>query len=421
MSRTPSPAWVEPADGTRAAEAEPMPPLDAWFHRQQSSGAACTTVGYAAWFDGPPPALAQLRTRVLQRLGGFRRLRAVPFIEAGNWPHWHEDPAFEGDRHVTASGELGPLLSEPLPAGQPPWQLHLLPDADGFAVLLRAHHALLDGQSLSIMLTALLDPAPERRPRSPVSPPSLLPPASLARKLAWALDDLLPKSRPLPFHGQLGAGRDLTFTRLPGELLAAARNALDGPRSSNTAVLLAAVAGALRELGLSGSAACAMVPVDVRTADQSTLLGNHYATVRLPLPAHPDPRLRLAALDHRIRRTDLRQRASLQAQLVASRARRHTAFGAAAGRYVESPRYSSLLCTSLPSASGPCATLGTARLAAAALLPPLGPSHPLAVSLTRHPRGAVLTTLADHTRAALTAPLNAAITDHLRQLATPQR
>ncbi|MGC0317659.1 wax ester/triacylglycerol synthase domain-containing protein [Kitasatospora acidiphila] len=388
-----------------------MLPLDAWFHRQQSSGAACMTVGYAAWFDGPPPTLTQLRARVRQRLGGFRRLRAVPVAKGDNWPHWQEGPAFEADHHLTASGELIPLLTESLPAGRPPWQLHLLPDADGFALLLRAHHALLDGQSLSIMLNVLLDPAPEHRPRPQAPPPSL------ARKVAWALDDLLPKARPLPFHGRLGPGRHLAFTGLPSELLTAARHALGARKTSNTAVLLTAIAGALRESGLTGSPACAMVPVDVRTADQPTLLGNHYATVRLPLPAHPDPGRRLAALEHRIRRTDLRQRALFQADLVAARPRRVTAFGTAAGRYVDSPHYFSLLCTSLPAAPGAAATLDTARLTAAALLPPLGPSHPLAVSLTHHPAGAVLTTLTDRTRAALAAPFNAAVTDQLRHLA----
>lgn len=155
--------------------------------------------------------------------------------------------------------------------------------------------------------------------------------------MAWALDDLLPKARPLPFHGRLGPGRHLAFTGLPSELLTAARHALGARKTSNTAVLLTAIAGALRESGLTGSPACAMVPVDVRTADQPTLLGNHYATVRLPLPAHPDPGRRLAALEHRIRRTDLRQRALFQADLVAARPRRVTAFGTAAGRYVDSP------------------------------------------------------------------------------------
>ncbi|MCN9243671.1 WS/DGAT domain-containing protein [Streptomyces sp. RY43-2] len=421
-------------DPTRIAA---MPPLDAWLHRQQSGGAACMTALYVSWFEGPAPTLEALRARARQRLQPFRRLRTLPHsltddrTGIDNWPHWRESDELDVEHHITAPGDMSPaplkldrLLAKPLDHGRPPWQLHLLPAENGFALLLRAHHALLDGQSLRTVLYALLDtgPLPEparaaRQERVSVAPSA----PSLGRRVAWALDDLLPKGRPLPFHGPVGPRRDIAFSRLPREVLTAARDGLKtGTRASNTAVFLASVAGALQDLGLTGRfpglpGVCALVPVDVRTAAQAALLGNHYATVRLPLPTHRDPYRRLTAMEQRIRGARLHQRANAQADVVSSRPQRFTAFGTAAGRYVDSPRYFSLLCSSVPSPPGGF-TLGTARLTAAAALPPLGPGHPLAVTMTHHHTGAVLSAVTDPDRR-LAEPLAAAVDEQLRYLA----
>ncbi|MEV5988526.1 wax ester/triacylglycerol synthase domain-containing protein [Streptomyces sp. NPDC052051] len=411
-----------------------MPPLDAWLHRQQSGGAACMTALYVSWFEGPAPTLEALRARARRRLQPFRRLRALPhhLTDDGtgidNWPHWRESGELDVEHHITAPGGMSPtplrldqLLATPLDHGRPPWQLHLLPAENGFALLLRAHHALLDGQSLRTVLYALLDTGPSPQPARAgrQEPVSVAP--SLGRRITWALDDLLPKGRSLPFHGPVGHRRDIAFSRLPREVLTAARDALGtGTKASNTAVFLASVAGALQDLGLTGRfprlpGVCALVPVDVRTVSEAALLGNNYATVRLPLPTHRDPYRRLAAMEQRIRGARLHQRANAQADVVSSRPHRFTALSTAAGRYVDSPRYFSLLCSSVPGPRGGL-TLGTARLTAAAALPPLGPGHPLAVTMTHHHTGAVLSAVTDPDHQ-FAEPFTAAVDEQLRCLA----
>ncbi|MDR3083855.1 MAG: hypothetical protein LBV60_23560, partial [Streptomyces sp.] len=159
----PAPACAGRLGPDHPAGLAAMPPLDAWLYQQQSSGSACMTATYLARFEGPAPALPDLRARARQRLQPFRRLRVLPHIldgcgtEAGNWPHWQESDELAVEHHITALGDMSPaslslhithLLAEPLDHGRPPWQLHLLPTEDGFTLLLRAHHALLDGQSL---------------------------------------------------------------------------------------------------------------------------------------------------------------------------------------------------------------------------------------------------------------------------------
>jgi diacylglycerol O-acyltransferase / wax synthase len=437
-SRPATPLHIADRNADELAGLEAMPSLDAWLHRQQSGGSACMTTAILGWFEGLPPTLPDLRGRARQRLAPYRRLLALPHpfdapTDPDGWPHWRHSEELAVEHHINTPVDTNPaslsttvtrLLTEPLNPEHPPWQLHLLPAEDGFALLLRAHHALLDGQSLIAVFYALLDTDPSQKPARSSRPPAASQAPSLGEKIRWALDDLLPKGRLLPFHGQVGFRRDAAFSHLPGEELSAARSALTGdttrPKASNTAVFLAAVAGALQDLDLIGRlpglpGVCALVPVDVRTAEQAALLGNHYATVRLPLPTRRDPHLRLAAIEQRIRATDLRRRAQAQAEVVSSRPHRFTALDKAAGRYVDSPRYFSLLCSSVTSPLGGFA-LGAARLTGAALLPPLGPGHPLALTMLHHNAGAVVAAVTDPDHQ-LAHPLAAAVNDQIRRLA----
>lgn len=413
------------------------------------------TVALLAWFDGPPPSVAALRSLARTRLAPHRRLNLIPetpapTATAQGWPYWAPGPEFESEHHVTAAttataataataatgtapaaleAQVAALLVRPLDPRRPPWQLHLIPAPDGFALLLRAHHALLDGGSLATVLCALLDGSgagPQLANRGPAPTPVAVP---RARQLAWALGDLLPKARPLPFHGPVDDRRAVAFSRVPSQELAAAREALGrgpSPRTasrttSRNAVFLTATAGALRTLQLTGRfprlpGVCALVPVDVRTEEQRGLLGNHYATVRVPLPGRRDARRRLAAMDDFLHRSAFAQRARAQAAVVSSRPREFTLLGDAASRYVDSPRYFSLLCSSVATHAGEL-TLGPARLVGLAAVPPLGPGHPLAVTMVHHNAGAVLTTVADHSHRRLAELLVGLIHDELRSLA----
>lgn len=399
-----------PAAGHPSGSA--MPPLDAWMHRHQSSGAICMTAGVVGWFQGFPPSLAELRETVRRRWAAYERLRLVPGVPGDGpdpWPLWCPGPEADLAHHVVASPaaagleeRTARLLAQPLGPARPPWQLHLLPTDEGFALLLRAHHALLDGVSLVALLRGLLDaPATVPGPRAPRSrgagradtAPGRLGPAR-------ALVDLLPRARPLPFHGPVDPRRAVGWSRVPAAEVSTARDALPSGRASANAVFLAATAGALRAAGVTGRAPglpgiCAMVPVDVRDGDGPVVLGNHYATVRVPLPGHGGPRRRLAAVDGFTRRAALKRRARAQALLVSSRPRRFDPVGAALGRWADSPLYSSLLCSSAATYAGPLG-LGAAELVGVSGLPPLSPGHPLAVTMFLHDAHAVVAVVTDH-------------------------
>ncbi|MFF5125399.1 wax ester/triacylglycerol synthase domain-containing protein [Streptomyces syringium] len=408
-----------------------MSPLDAWFHGQQSGEHLCMTAGLLAWFEGPPPPLAELRERVRRRWGALPRLRLMPpaASPAAAWPRWTPGPEFDTAAHVTAGPDGGHatpetatalLLARPLAPVRPPWQLHLLPSPGGFALLIRVHHALLDGTSMVTLLRSLLDASAAPLPGSAARrahAPSLAP---TRRALTRALTDVLPKARPLPFHGPVDARRVLSCERVPKATLSAARDALPSGRASTNAVFLAATAAALRTAGLAGRrpglpGVCAMVPVDVRTAEDADVLGNHYATIRVPLPTHRRAARRLAAVDSFTRRAALQGRAQAQALLVSRTRRGHGRLTDALGRYVASPLYSSLLCSSLATYAGPLA-LGAAPLVAVSALPTLSTGHPVAVTMSLHDANAVVTVVTDHQHRNLAPRLSGLIHDEIHAL-----
>ncbi|WP_372411283.1 wax ester/triacylglycerol synthase domain-containing protein [Streptomyces luteireticuli] len=395
----------------------PMSPLDAWLHSHQAGGSLCMTFGLVARFVGEPPALDALRDRAAHRWAHHDRLR----MSSGTGLRWIPGPPFDPVHHVgTPARRASPdehtahLIARPFGPPRPPWQLHLLPGPDGgFALLLRAHHALLDGRSALVLVQELLDgPAalPGQRAGSQ-APPRRRP----------GLTDLLPAGRPLPLHGPVDSRRAVAWSTVTAGELAAARDALPSGRASANAVFLAATAGALRGAGATGRlpflpGVCAMVPVDVRPDDDGALLGNHYATVRVPLPSHGRARRRLAAVDRFTRRVALHERARAQARAVAGMAGRRGALTEALGRYVDSSLYSSLLCSSLADRGGP-RTLGPAALTGLALLPSLSPGHPLAVTMVRDATGAAtLTVVTDHARRVLAGRLSALLREEIRAL-----
>ncbi|WP_432177706.1 wax ester/triacylglycerol synthase domain-containing protein [Streptomyces sp. NBC_00063] len=422
-------------DNSRPSTA--MPPLDAWMHRQQSGGGSNMTAALLAWFEGLPPTLSALRSLAGCRLAPYERLRQMPSAAdpaENSWPLWSTGPRFEAAHHIVESpgsatteleADIAALFTAPLDPRRPPWQLHLIPTTGGFVLLFRAHHALLDGRSIATSLRALCDETAALRPPRAGGPAAADSP-SRARQLAWALGDLLPKARPLPFHGPVDPHRVLSFRQVPrGELDAARaslRSAAPAGRASTNAVFLAATAGALRALGVTARplpalpGICALVPVDVRTDEESQLLGNHYATVRVPLPQLRDARERLSAVDSFVRRAAIGARARAQAAVVSSRPRKITPLSNAAGRYVDSPRYFSLLCSSVSTHAGEL-TIGSARLTAMAGIPPLGPGHPLAVTAIHHGSTCVVTAITDDNHRELAQPLTERIHDEIRVLA----
>ncbi|MEV4440637.1 wax ester/triacylglycerol synthase domain-containing protein [Streptomyces sp. NPDC049577] len=408
---------VAPAPDSECPGGAAMPPLDAWLYRQQSSGEICMTAGVLAWFEGVPPTRRELRELARERWSPLERLRLTPWTP-GSWPRWTTGPVFDPDHHIAAPAQeelpwthgspepleerVGQLIAQPLGSPRPPWQLHLLPADGGFALLLRAHHALLDGKSLTTLLCALLDgqATPSgQRPRAIAAIPAQASVVPDRSSFAHALADILPRARPLPFHGPVDPRRTVAWCRLSQDELGAARAALPSGRASTNAVFLAATAGALRAAGATGRlpslpGVCAMVPVDVRAPGEASVLGNHYATVRVPLPGGRRPRQRLAAVDEFTRRAGMQRRARAQARRVAATPQRYGVLTHVLSRYVGSTVYSSLLCSSLATYAGPL-TLGTARLTGIAGLPPLSAGRPLAVTMALHDTSAAVTVVTD--------------------------
>jgi diacylglycerol O-acyltransferase len=294
--------------------------------------------------DAPLP-LARLRELVEKRLLRFRRFtsRVVPPFAGVGLPSWEPDPEFDLDRHLLLA-RLGPgagepvlqafvsqLLSEPLPAGRPPWTIHLVEHFQGgSAVVARIHHCVGDGMALVHVLLSMADgaSAPGRRGARPSA--------------SWAVtlgEQALRGARALLAHpGRIGdlarlasgsAGSLLGLlalpddppTRLKGvlgrEKIAAWSRPLDlddvksiGRATGSTVndVLMAALAGALRrylvasgepprELDVRG-----VVPVNLRRPEAAGRLGNRFGLVFLSLPVGiEDPLDRLFEVRRRMR------------------------------------------------------------------------------------------------------------------------
>jgi WS/DGAT/MGAT family acyltransferase len=298
---------------------------------------------------------ARFRQRVVDTGAGQPYWSDVPDLDVADHVIRVELPG--GARREALEALVSRLMSERLPRDRPHWQFHLVERYQGGSALVaRVHHCIGDGISLVQLLLAMAEPvdAPagppvpasvERRrtPRRAGAPAyhepdgTLPPPRTAAERHAErdaararaAEDDgvraVLSPGR-LVAAAKLGGGiaavlarlLDLRAdppTRLRGPLGRAKRAAwsepipLDRVRAVGRAtggtindVLLSAVAGALRGYlagrgdQLDGRVLRAVVPVNLRRADDSASLGNKFGLVFLPLPVgEADPLDRVAA------------------------------------------------------------------------------------------------------------------------------
>lgn len=144
--------------------------LDASFLAFERQGAHMH-VGSLLVFEGPSPSYDELLAHVESRLHlvpRYRQRLAFPPFGAGR-PRWVDDPHFNLSYHVRHSAlpepggdtELrrlaGRLFSQSLDRAKPLWELWLVEGAgDGFALIAKTHHALVDGISgLDILLSLI--------------------------------------------------------------------------------------------------------------------------------------------------------------------------------------------------------------------------------------------------------------------------
>jgi WS/DGAT/MGAT family acyltransferase len=300
-------------------------------------------VAGCAVFDGKAPAYEELVEAISSRLHLVpryrQRLALVPLVQGR--PVWVDDPHFNVTYHVRhtalprpgGEAELkrlaGRVFSQALDRSRPLWELWLAEGLSGgrFALLSKAHHALVDGISGVDIATVLFDTSPDP---APVAPPehdwlprpvptgvqlladalieratvpgeiargfraALRGPRQVAGKLggalvglgatAWAGIDAAP---PSPFNAQIGPHRRFTWVEADLQRFKAIKNALGGTVND---VVLTVVSGALgRYLRLHGHPTDglvlkAMVPVSVRADVERGALGNRLAAMWAPLP-----------------------------------------------------------------------------------------------------------------------------------------
>lgn len=300
-----------------------------------------------------------------ERIAGVlaQRSSAIPALtrtaRATWWPPggaaWVPDPYFSANEHVFthrlpdpgAWEQLSPVIASimaaPLPAGRPPWQLHVIGGLGDhrFGVLAKLHHALTDGAGMPLLAGPLMDDltdlttAPEPRPASQDDttepdagqtggisdwPGQLLRQASslasglvadvtahvrrgerIARITTSTLSATRPAVSALPGVSTTGgARRGWAHARLDAQPLHDARTQHGATLND---VVLSVIAGGLRDwLTDSGDDVRqpyrTFIPVDVRARQgKQTALGNHLSGYLCELPINePDPLARLRAV-----------------------------------------------------------------------------------------------------------------------------
>ncbi|WP_284741224.1 WS/DGAT/MGAT family O-acyltransferase [Amycolatopsis sp. RTGN1] len=287
---------------------------------------------------------AKLEEKLEERvrmIPAFRRKLHNPLWNIGH-PVWVEDEDFDLDHHVHRIGVPAPgdraelaelcahIAGQQLDRAHPLWQLYVIEGlADGqIAVLLKMHHASVDGVSGASLITYLAGlepdaPAPEiEEPRNPAmpSPLNLLRtsvesfakrPAEIVRLLPdllglvpqWLGKALRGKGMPIPFtaprtslNGTITGHRSVAFAQLDLDDVKAIKNAFGVTVND---VVLALVAGALREFldargELPDDPLVATVPVSVHDRTERDHGSNKVSAFFASLPTHlADPAARV--------------------------------------------------------------------------------------------------------------------------------
>lgn len=396
-------------------------------------------IGAVMIFDGDPPTYDEFKAHIASRLDFVPRYRQKlvhPPYGTGR-PLWADDPDFNLNYHLRHTALPAPgnehklkvltsrLFSQSLDRSKPLWEMYLIEDLDGdrFAIVIKSHHAMIDGISGVDIGTVIFDMSPDAEPTVPkvewkpkplpsdlsllgrgarelVSEPiklgekalsALRRPSSLAGRVGESAEGLAEVARALadaapetPLNVPIGPHRRVTWATAS---LADYRKIKDVFGTTVNDVVLAVTAGSVRRLLVGrgveteGLEMRAMVPVSVRSKDEHGHLGNRLTTMRAPLPVYePDPVARLeivsAAMD------GLKQsKQALGAEVIA----RLNDFApptllAQAARLTFSTRLFNLLVTNVPGPQIPLYMLGR-RLSQPIPVAFLAKNHGLAVGV----------------------------------------
>jgi len=168
-------------------------------------------------------AVYERASRVVVRL---RQKVVIPSLPLGP-PEWVVDPSFDLEHHVhqvelPSPGRLRdlldlaqPILAAPFDLDRPLWELHVvtgLTEAGEAALLLKAHHAVMDGMAAVGLFTQIFDFSPDGgagRPAVPSPPPEHTSPADLTRAALKRLPGSSATSAAKLAAGAVGAARHL--------------------------------------------------------------------------------------------------------------------------------------------------------------------------------------------------------------------
>src|SRR4051794_14761000 len=177
--------------GAPALQAVPVPErltsLDASFLHTETASAHMHVAWKGRFEPGaarPPITLARVRAQVASRLGAAARFRMRLAFPPGGFaaPVWVDAEGFDLRRHVLAlsadeevltrqvfDARADAALSRPLDRSHPLWEIHLAPRLDDGSVglVMKIHHAMVDGKSALAVALLLLDlerDAPEPAP-----------------------------------------------------------------------------------------------------------------------------------------------------------------------------------------------------------------------------------------------------------------
>lgn len=154
-----------------------MSVMDASFLYSED-GRSHNDVGMVLVLDGPAASREEVMQAIADRIAlvpRFRqKLRHMPF--GLGLPVWIDDVGFDLERHVrmhprqAADHPVGQavsrIMSVPMDLTQPMWQVHIVPNLpeDKWLLVVRMHHAMVDGVNSTEIVRLLLSPNPEGEP-----------------------------------------------------------------------------------------------------------------------------------------------------------------------------------------------------------------------------------------------------------------
>ena len=382
--------------------------------------------------------LALVRSR-LHLVPRYRQKLAYAPFNLGN-PVWVDDPQFDLSYHVRHAalprpGSIaqlteyaGRILSRQLDRDRPLWELYVIEGLEdgGFAILGKNHHAMIDGLAGIDIATVMLDfapdgsadiPAPEPWEPAP-SPPgyelafsavahalsspaaalsagrsALASPRAAAGRLARvgravasvATRNLVHPAPKSPLNRPPGLHRRLAIQRLPLDEVKRIKNTFSTTVNDVVLALAADATGRyLRSRGTDtdGMWLRAMVPVSVRTEDDTHALGNRVVSVFVNLPmAEMDAVERLHVCRDAMAEVKQSHHAVGAGALIGLSQFAPPTLHAMAARAAARARLFNFLVTNVPGPQIPIYGLG-ARLLGAFPFTPLAATHAYAIGLT---------------------------------------